>query len=170
MEIWSIVIPSAVTVAGWFVSYRINRNLFKRELEKMQKDKFLSKNENLATDLSDLLAKVTTNDHIDKKTTEQIREIFNRIYCYGSNTVVALLSDMQNKNYTKYFQGERKYELLAYYTVLLTQIKYDLIGVKTNPLQWLKLNITDYDKLEKQFKQSIGKIIEEYNLDFKTDE
>ena len=65
-------------------------------------------------------------------------------------------SDKETQDYTVF--------TLSCYSMLITQIKYDLIGEIISPLTYAKIKLTDFPRLENEFYIKINEIIDELNL------
>ena len=56
-------------------------------------------------------------------------------------------------------------DIIAYYILLLCQVKYDLTGIKINPQYWFRMRLTDYQKLKDNLNSANNKIVKELKLD-----
>ena len=72
---------------------------------------------------------------------------------------------MQKENYekakTKQFE---KYRAISLYTLLATQIKYDVTGIAVSPEFWLQMKLNDYSVSKSEFKKANNLIVKELNL------
>ena len=72
---------------------------------------------------------------------------------------------MQKENYekakTKQFE---KYRAISLYTLLATQIKYDVTGIVVSPEFWLQMKLNDYSVSKSEFKKANNLIVKELNL------
>ena len=97
----------------------------------------------------------------------------SKIIAYGSKDAVSLAIHMQRIAYisnTRKQTKEEQWEMLATYSLLITQFKYDLTSEVISPESWFQLKINDYDeKMKKQMIVIINKVVDELKLnkDFK---
>ena len=166
-ESWAIIIagiiPSIISIFGFIITIRENKKLLFREIKKMQKDRSLLHNEDLPYKLNKILRDMIKKP-CDEQTEEEFNNIINSIHSYGSDIVVSIVADMQNKLYNKEFE-KNGIALIAYYAIIITQIKFEITGIKVSPILWAKINLNDYNKQEKKLKESMNEIIKEYNLE-----
>ena len=62
---------------------------------------------------------------------------------------------------TKQFE---KYRAISLYTLLATQIKYDVTGIAVSPEFWLQMKLNDYSVSKSEFKKANNLIVKELNL------
>jgi hypothetical protein len=54
--------------------------------------------------------------------------------------------------------------MLAAYSLLITQLKYDLTSEIISPESWFQLRMNDYEKIQLKMRQSINDLIKELDL------
>ena len=54
--------------------------------------------------------------------------------------------------------------MLAAYSLLITQLKYDLTSEIISPESWFQLRMNDYEKIQPQMQKSINDLIKELDL------
>ena len=97
----------------------------------------------------------------------EMKEIFNRVYAYGSDKAISILASMQKLNYSTIgveTDLTTKYRIIAHYVLLATQIKYDITGEVINPQMWYEINITDFETMRKVIIAENNKIVKELKL------
>ncbi|MBS6951402.1 MAG: hypothetical protein ACLR8N_12595 [Lachnospiraceae bacterium] len=91
--------------------------------------------------------------------------LMNTVYAYGSEKAILIAATMQKENYekakTKQFE---KYRAISLYTLLATQIKYDVTGIVVSPEFWLQMKLNDYSVSKSEFKKANNLIVKELNL------
>lgn len=167
ITIISIGISSFVTIVGFFLTYFLNKNNFKNELKKQQKDINLDK-------LSDLPYKIQDvyNNCVDESSSErqklknkkEFSELIALIFAYGSSDAIKLIANLQEMSYNKNIK-EQKVDLIVYYTILLCQIKYDLTGIEINPQFWFRMKLTDYNSIKNDLDKSTNRIVDKLDLE-----
>ncbi|MDY4278591.1 MAG: hypothetical protein SOX68_06510 [Faecalicoccus sp.] len=168
VSILSIIIPSAVTVLGFFISYKQNKKYIETEVLKNKKIQMSSK----GLEVIDKAVVLVDFKKVSQLNDIELSDLVNSILIYGTNDAVKILSDFMQFNY-KYSQSEKisvaekSYKLLAYVALLIAQIKYDNSGEIINPLDILKIRLNDFHKnknLVNQITANIKKIVEELDL------
>lgn len=104
---------------------------------------------------------------VSEELTEKMNYLYNTIYAYGSPTAIKIVSKMQSTNYIL-AQGtteEKKWAVLAYMILLVTQVKKDVTTVTVNPQYWLQMRITDYTTRNKDIDKAINNAVDELKLD-----
>ena len=98
---------------------------------------------------------------------EKYKELMSKIIAYGSKDAIAIAIHMQKLAYISNKREQTKeeqWELLASYSLLITQFKYDLSSEIISPESWFQLKITDYEENMQQMKSIINKIINKLSL------
>ena len=75
----------------------------------------------------------------------------------------ALVREKENYEKAKTKQFE-KYRAISLYTLLATQIKYDVTGIAVSPEFWLQMKLNDYSVSKSEFKKANNLIVKELNL------
>ena len=72
---------------------------------------------------------------------------------------------MQSENYQlDVTKTENRYRILAFYPLLVTQIKYDVTNIVNSPELWFRLKIKDYQDLRDIMVKENNKIVDELDL------
>ena len=173
-SIWSIIIPSLVTIIGFFINYRLIKK------EKLM-DTYVQKNKEQLKKLIEIPKEILLyincymllleNREIDKERFEKAKEsILDSILCYGSEEAVKILVYFQKRLY----QGiddqfsVNSVQIIAPLVLLLMQVKYDITDVKTSPKVWY-VNFTSEKMLEtgfyKKSVKEVNRIVDTIGLD-----
>lgn len=156
---YSIIIPSAVTIIGFIVNLYLTKSSIKQEILKIQKNLMIEKNVQI---MEFFLKAVESPNGIN---ITKFQETMNLIYSYGSNDLIRLFGEYQQFNYAG-TNSNNYSRMFAFYTLILSQIKYDLTGEVVKPSSILKIKIKDFyttDKLD-NYHEEINLIIEKLKL------
>lgn len=80
----------------------------------------------------------------------------NDVFRYGSAETISIFAKMQQLNYTD-IENVESLDRIVLMATLLSSLKYDFTGYKVNPLEWLRIRITDYTKNEEEFMRIFSK-------------
>lgn len=169
------IITVCVTVLGFIITYLMTRKNFKDEVKK---NKLALNTENIKSlpyDICQLMHHMTQNnsDNI-LNIVNEMREIFNKVIAYGSSKAISIAVHMQSLNYKGVNSQEEKFELMVTYSLLITQIKFDLSSEIISPESYFEITLNDYGNgdTRKICKKLINKVVEELDLykKFKVDE
>ena len=168
ITVLSISIPALVTIGGFLVTYFLNKRNFKEELRKQKSNIQLDKISELPVMIQTVLKEFSDSGDVQKALSE-FKILVVNIFAYGSIDAIALSADMQESTYQargtdKSKDIKTKYKPIAYYILLLCQIKYDLTGIEVNPEYWYRINFTDYAKTKLEFKKINNDIVTRLNL------
>ena len=160
------LISSAVTIIGFIVNYSLTKKSFKDEISKMKKAKMIENNDELIRRFMEMLT--FSPKEIEKKGVDYYKETANLVYEYGSKEVIEIFADFQQSNYSK---EKDVVKTFAYICLILSQIKYDLVGEVIKPNIILKIKLKDYSTSDilKNISKEIDDMIDYYKLnsDFK---
>ena len=87
----------------------------------------------------------------------------NTVCAYGSRDAIKIASTMQSENY-QLDKTKNSYRILAFYPLLVTQIKYDVTNIVNSPELWFRLKINDYENLRDIMVKENNKIVDELDL------
>jgi len=170
---WNIALgitAPIVTVIGLVIANRATKKQIVAETEKLKQQVVLDKMEDVPYDLLILFNEMKNGP--SKGVSDRYESTMTKIFTYGSPSAVSLASNMQQKNYTsnnsqKPQVEEEKFITLVYLVLLVVQIKYDLTGVITSPIEWFKLKLTDFSKesFEDTIKQQVNEVVRIHGLD-----
>lgn len=141
-NIWSAIIPSLVTVIGFFVNYRILKKEKMMDTyvykNKEQLKKLISIPEELFS-LINYCEALCGNEKIDNEEFERVKEhISKNVLCYGSEDAVKIWVYFEDCICRAIDDNVciSTAQVIAPLVLLLMQIKYDIINVKTSPKAW----------------------------------
>lgn len=102
----------------------------------------------------------------DKATLVLFKKLMALIFAYGSKNAIALVSNMQEITcpFTKNSDSVDKNDLIAYYILLICQVKYDLTEIEINPEYWYRMRLSDYSKMKPSLDKATNKIVEKFGL------
>lgn len=158
-------ISSILTIIGFIATFLITKYSCKREIEKLRKEKMMEKIEDIPMKLMNVMYEIqkSKNDStVIKKSSEKLVEIMHTILAYCGNDSVKIASYIQQGAYTNSFKN---WEILCSYSILVSQLKYDLTGEYVSPEFYFKIKITDYSsKMRAQVKFDNNKIVKQLKL------
>lgn len=158
-------ITALVTVIGFIVTYFLNKHNFIEEVNKQKADISLDKIVDLPFKIQSLMDTI-----LDKKNDETILATFNdlmiSIFAYGSKDAITIATNMQELNYSRSSvpEGIDHNRVIAYYILLLCQVKFDLTDIKINPQYWFRMRLKDYTKIKSSLDNANNEIVDELGL------
>lgn len=165
-EYLNIIIPASVTIIGFMVTYYLTKRNFKEEISKQKISILLGEMSMVPMEILGLMDKI-----LDKKDSKIIlsdfKSLMARIFAYGTKDAIALVSNMQELNYRIASDPETadKSKIIAYYILLVCQIKYDLTGIKINPEYWYKMRLTDYINMRVNLVNANNEVVKNLKLE-----
>lgn len=162
MEWIYFAIPSTVTIIGFIITIYLNNKSVKDEVKKVQSSIALSKITDVPFELAEMMSNITNG----KFGLEEYSQIISRIIGYGSNDAVKILERMQQFMYVYYDENgvkdeKRKFDVIIYVSILISQIKLDLTSQVISPLSWIKIRIKDYEILKDTVIKRVNEIVKE---------
>lgn len=157
-------ITSILTLLGIIVTFYVTKYSCKKEIEKLRTEKMTEKIENIPYEILTIMYKIQKlmdKPQEQKKLTDDFVDIVHRILSYGSLDAVKISSFIQQESYKNELGS---FKLLAAYSLLVTQLKYDLIHEVVPPDFYFKLKITDYENVKCNIAQDINSIVKELKL------
>lgn len=148
LKILAIIVPSAITVVGFVVSYIINKRNHYQSIQQIKTEKQISDLYNILNDVFELLDMLLLLYAQRKDMLNGFQELKKRIYSTifsaGSKDAVNIMAYIQEMAYSGIDDGVEvpSYQLIASYVLLAMQIKYDVTGVEVSPLTWYKGRFT----------------------------
>lgn len=169
--ILSACITALVTIIGFVVTYFLNRRNFREEVKKQKVNVNLEKIAELPFKIQTLMDTIldkqkTTKVDSDRVLLAPFKELMTLIFAYGSKDAIALVTNMQEANYSLAANKDSvdKNEIIAYYILLLCQVKYDLTEIEINPQYWYRMRLTDYAKMKSNLDDATNRIVERLEL------
>jgi len=164
------IVTVIITIIGFVVTITMTKKSFKNEIKKSKIALASEETRTLPYDICQLLDDIMNNDQ-NEKVLERYRIILSKVLAYGSSQAVKITIRMQKMIYDseKASINDDKTSMFAAYSLLITQLKYDLTSVIISPESWLQLRIKDYEINKAKICQSINNLIKELDLnnDFK---
>ncbi|MCE4957465.1 hypothetical protein [Macrococcoides caseolyticum] len=156
-----IIIPFTLLYIG---SSIINKSIEKikhnnsmdLQAESFYKERSGQEIQTLLLDWSDL---VLNMQKIKDMTPSDFQSLFQKSFVYGSERTVNLVSAYQQHNYKfkieedEDIKEEHNYKSLVFVAMIVSSLKRDFTNQNVDPLQILKIKLTDYDdkKMRKYF-------------------
>jgi len=162
-------IPAFVTILGFVVTYFLNKRNFIEEINKYKTSLGLDKTANLPyqiQELYELIMETSEDKKKERAVLSDFKKILMLIFAYGSKDAIALATNMQEMNYLRSTNPDKKssYDNIAYVVLLLCQTKYDLTEIQINPEFWYRMQVTDYASEKPLFKNANNKIVKRLSL------
>lgn len=163
----TIVVPTIISIIGFVVTFISLNKSFKDELNKQRMGVHIDKMSTIPYDILKLLdTMIQTRNQNQEVTIQEINNLLNNIYAYGSEKAIQLSALMQNENYSNAQNPERmnRYKVMSLYILLATQIKYDVTGIIISPEFWFQMRITDYENNKDYFKTETNQLIKKLQM------
>ena len=141
-NIWSIIIPSVITVIGFVVNYMLTIKGKKLDVNRHKSEEQIKKLIDIPTELLtyiDCSMKIVAECEVDQnKFRKAKKHIYDTILCYGSEDAVKILSHFEHITYQKVDDRitVENHEYFAPLIILTMQIKYDITNIATSPQAW----------------------------------
>lgn len=158
------IITVFITIIGFFVTYIMTNRNFKDEIKKSKITLASEQIQTLPYDicqLMDAMIKGAQDDVI-----KQYSSILSKVLAYGSNQAVRIAIKMQRMSYetTDASSLDDRFPMLAAYSLLITQLKYDLTSGIISPESYFQLRLKDYNISQPKLRKAINDLIKELNL------
>ena len=169
--ILSVTIPALVAIIGFIVTYVLNKRNFHEELRKQKTNIQLEKFADVPYDILMLFTAIVDGMKNEKVIVKNFNSLMVKIFVYGSKEAISIAADMQEFNFTNAASLTKQEppvdylaKLMAYYILLLCQIKYDLTETMINPEYWYRIKFKDYSTTKEQYSKSVNEIVGKLNL------
>jgi len=156
-----------ITIVGFLITFFITKYSCKKDIDKIRKEKMMEKIQDVPMKLLDLMYSFQKNNNPQNliKTTDEFAKILHSILSYCGNHAVKIISYIQENSYNNTF---KKFELLSSYSILVSQLKYDLIGEFVSPEFYFKIKIKDYNEsMKSEIKSEVNIIVRKLDLSSK---
>lgn len=113
---------------------------------------------NLLDDWIELIVKLD-NEHNAK----DIAELTQRTILLGSSRTVKIMADMMQFNYKNSQNNQNEdfsFTFMIYIAMIISSLKQDFTGYKTEPLDIIRMKISDYDEFKDKYTQIYKKLKE----------
>ncbi|MBD5169006.1 MAG: hypothetical protein HDT20_02610 [Oscillibacter sp.] len=158
------IITVLVTVIGFIVTYFMTRRDFKNEIKKDKLSLTAEAIQTLPFDICKLMDATMGKTGVS---VEQYRDLLSKVLSYGSKNAVDIAIKMQQISYfyekNKGISSTRT-EMLAAYSLLITQLKYEITSEVISPESWFQLRLKDYGTIQVDIKAAINKLVNELDL------
>lgn len=158
------IVTSVISIIGFIVTYHSMKRNFKQELEKEKTSVHIEKMSTVPYDVLQLIDEIVKSGG-QGDVLEAFFKIMNTIYAYGSTKAISIAAILQKENYEK--AGTKKfdkYRAISLYTLLATQIKFDVTGIAVSPELWLQMKLNDYTENKSGFIEANNKLVKELDL------
>ena len=163
------VLTSIISIIGFILTNKNMSKNLKNELKKEKTTVHIQKTSEMPYAILCLMDMMVKNPS-SEETLDEFKKIMNTVCAYGSKDAIKIASTMQSENYELVEREEKNtYRMLSFYSLLVTQIKYDVTNIVNSPELWFKLKIKDYRKSRDKMIEENNKIVDELDLneDFK---
>lgn len=155
-----------ITILGFFVTYKLTTKTFGNEIRKSKIDQNIEAIHSLPLELCNMMSKIQKS-RLQKNsvTAEEYEDLITKIFAYGSKDSVALAIEIQQTFYkvAKTNDDCGQY-LLVLFSLLITQLKYEISDEIISPESWFKLKINDYDNVRENFVNKINHTVKKLGL------
>lgn len=138
----SILIPSVVTIIGFYVSNRINKREFNQHIQEIKIENQLANMYELPKDVFtfiDMIGMLYMPPHKSPEGFDELKDkIYTSVICFGSEDAVKIMVHIHEMLSAGIDDGIviPTSRLIAGYVILAMQIKYDVTGIENSPLTW----------------------------------
>lgn len=165
LELMKVFIPALITIIGFVVTYFLTTSSVRKEIENKKTNIHLNELSKVPLEILQLLDFILNNQS-DKTLISRVQDLMAKIFAYGTKDAISIISAMQEYNYemADNMSNGSNHKAIAYYIILVCQVKYDLTGIEINPEKWYKMRLTDYKKMKNKLTESTNDIVEELEL------
>lgn len=160
------LITVSVTIVGFVVTFLMSQKKFRDEIIQ---SKVMSNADNIRSlpyDICQLMNKFSNKSGAKPLPANEYVELLSKVLAYGSRAAISIAVHLQEMVYANNAQADTHslYEMLACYSLLITQIKYDLTAETISPECWFKLKLTDYSKSRSEIVKASNYLVKELDL------
>ena len=155
-----------ITILGFIITYFMTRKNFRDEVKKGKITLNAEAIKSLPYEICQMMNRMLPKGKQKLLSVDEYSEILSKVLSYGSKDTVAIAIHMQQLSYSNAdgTNAETGWEMISSYSLLITQIKYDLTSEIISPESWFYLKISDYKKLQPQIKATINKVVNQLRL------
>lgn len=169
-QLISDLAPTIVAIFSIFLTYKLAKDNYKSDIAKIKINSTIEVCIKITDDLINLLEdRFTLLNQTNK--TKYIKDLQNNICVYGSTDMIKIFAHYKQFTYLKDLNNPKNNpQQFAFFCLMWMQMKLDISNQYVDPLDYLKMKVTDYSKqddLVKNIKQNINLIVKELNLDDK---
>ena len=164
MEHLDTIVTVFITIIGFAVTYLMTKKNFKDEIKKSKITLASEQIQTLPYDICQLMDAMITGSQDD--VVKEYGSILSKVLAYGSSQSVKITIKMQQMSYnsTNTSSLDERLPMLAAYSLLITQLKFDLTSEIISPESWFQLRMNDYEKMQTKMRKSINDLIKELDL------
>ena len=160
-----------VTVIGFVVTYHMTTKSVGDEIRKNKIAHNVEKIHSLPLELCNMMSKIQKSSSNSKKPAirqQDYEDLMIKIFAYGSRDAVTLATEIQQMFYKVAKTDEDcGQELLVLFSLLITQLKYDISDEIISPESWFRLKINDYENVRDDMVVKINNWISRLSLNEK---
>lgn len=163
------IINVFVTIIGFAITYILTTITFANEIRKSKIDQNIEAIHSSTLELCNMMSKIQkSREQKNAPPTNEYEDLMSKIFAYCSKDAVALAIEIQQTFYkvAKTNEDCGRY-LLVLFSLLITQLKYEISDEIISPESWLKMRINDYDDSREKIVIMINSTIKELNLNKK---
>ena len=158
-----------VTILGFFITYKLTTKTFGNEIRKSKIDQNLEAIHSLPLELCNMMSKIQKlQGSKNTVSASEYESLMTKIFAYGSKDSVAIAIEIQQTFYRVNKTGEDCGQyLLVLFSLLITQLKYEISDEIISPESWFKLKINDYDTVREKMIDKINHVVKALELNKK---
>lgn len=160
-----------VTILGFVITYHMTTKSVSDEIRKSKIAHNVEMIHSLPLELCNMMTKIQKAPSTNKKTTikqQDYEELMIKIFAYGSKDAVTLATEIQQTSYKIAQTNENcGQKMLILFSLLITQLKYDISDEIISPESWFRLKINDYENVRNDMIEKINQLISELSLNEK---
>lgn len=158
-----------VTIIGFVITYQMTTKSVSDEIRKSKIAHNVEVIHPLLLELCNMMSKIQKS--AGKKNAVSPHEyemLMTKIFAYGSKGAVSLATEIQQTFYKVAKTNEDcGQELLVLFSLLITQLKYDISDEIMSPESWFRLKINDYENVRDDMVLKINNWISQLSLNEK---
>lgn len=156
------IISNIVTIGVVFITYFLNRNQYKKEIIKIKGNLVIEKTETIPYDICNIMEKMIKKQNFEEINKDYANVLY-KVLAYGSKEAVKIAIKAQELSYAK----DKSMKNICCFSLLITQLKYDLTNEIISPEAFWKLKVVDYEQIKEKIERNINQLVEELNLNKK---
>lgn len=160
------LITVTVTIIGFIVTYLMTQKSLRDEI---LQSKVMSNADNIRSlpyDICQMMNRMTGKGSNQSFSVNEYAELLSKVLAYGSKDAITIAVHLQEMAYAN-AETENTHspqEMMACYSLLITQIKFDLTAEIISPECWFKLKIKDYSVMKKAIVMYNNYLVRELDL------
>lgn len=160
-----------VTIIGFVITYHMTTKSVGDEIRKNKIAHNVEMIHSLPLDLCNMMSKIQKSSGNSKKPAikqQDYEDLMTKIFAYGSKDAVTLATEIQQTYYRiAQTDEDHGHKLLILFSLLITQLKYDISDEIVSPESWFKLKINDYENVRGDMVIKINNWISQLSLNEK---